>query len=82
MQFTIPARLDLDGTVESTPNGVKSTFGAVPDVPLERFELALDGGRRGALVLPTGVDLCRDQAPAIGGDRRPQRGRRRASRGV
>ena len=68
VRFTSPVRLDLDGTVEFTPLGVKSTFSAVPDVPLERFELALDGGRRGALVLPTGVDLCRDEAPAIGGD--------------
>ena len=68
VSFTSPVRLDLNGTVEFTPLGVKSTFGSVPDVPLERFELALDGGRSGALVLPTGVDLCRDRPPSIGGD--------------
>jgi hypothetical protein len=67
VRFTTPAQLDLAGTVEFTPQGVKSTFSGVPDVPLERFELALDGGPKGALVLPTGVDLCKDPAPRIRG---------------
>jgi hypothetical protein len=67
VRFTTPAQLDLAGTVEFTPQGVKSTFSGVPDVPLERFELALDGGPKGALVLPTGVDLCKDPAPSIRG---------------
>ena len=68
VRFTTPARLDLAGTVEFTPNGVKSTFAGVPDVPLERFELALDGGKSGALVLPTGVDLCKGARPSISAD--------------
>jgi hypothetical protein len=68
VRFTTPARLDLAGTVQFTPKGVKSTFAGVPDVPLERFELALDGGRSGALVLPTGVDLCKDPRPSIRGE--------------
>ena len=68
VKFTSPTQLDLAGTVEFTPKGVKSTFAGVPDVPLERFELALDGGRSGALILPTGVDLCTDPRPSIGGE--------------
>jgi hypothetical protein len=68
VRFTTPARLDLAGTVEFTPKGVRSTFAGVPDVPLERFELALDGGKSGALVLPTGVDLCTDPRPSIRGE--------------
>jgi hypothetical protein len=37
----------------------------VPDVPLERFELALDGGKSGALITGAGVDLCTDRRPRI-----------------
>jgi hypothetical protein len=68
VRFTSPARLDLAGTIEFTPQGTKSTFAGVPDVPLERFELALDGGKSGALITPTGVDLCKDPRPSIRGD--------------
>ena len=68
VRFTSPARLDLAGTVEFTPQGTKSTFSGVPDVPLERFELALDGGKSGALITPTGVDLCKDPRPSIRGE--------------
>ena len=65
VSFTSPVALDLAGSVDLRPEGVKSTFGGVPDVPLERFELALDGGRSGALALATGVDLCKGKAPKI-----------------
>jgi len=68
VRFTTPARLDLAGTTEFTPQGVKSTFAGVPDVPLERFELSLVGGKGGALITPTGVDLCTDPRPRIRGE--------------
>jgi hypothetical protein len=68
VSFTSPVALDLGGTVEFTPQGVKSTFAGVPDVPLERFELALDGGKTGALKLATGADICKRPAPQIRGE--------------
>jgi hypothetical protein len=68
VSFTSPARLTLAGTVEFAPLGVKNTFAGVPDVPLERFELTLDGGRGGALSLAPGMNLCKGPAPTLGAD--------------
>jgi hypothetical protein len=49
--------IDLDGTVDSGPNaGIRNTFEVVPDAPVTRFVLELDGGKKGLLV--NSEDLC------------------------
>ena len=51
-------RLDLDllGRIDSVDGGLRVYFPALPDVPLTKFTLALDGGRTG--LLQNGVGLC------------------------
>jgi hypothetical protein len=66
--FDTPVSLKLGGTVAFPMQKLQSTFGTVPDVPLERFELALVGGRTGALTLGVGADLCKGAPPTIAGE--------------
>ncbi len=48
---------NLVGHTDSTPRGqLRSTFDSVPDVPVSKFVLWLQGGRKGLLVPST--DLC------------------------
>jgi hypothetical protein len=47
--------VDLSGTI-ALGNGITSTFGAVPDVPITSFRLALPSGP--GSVLGAGADLC------------------------
>jgi hypothetical protein len=61
IQLDDPIPLRLDGTVELTPNGLKTTFTGLPDVPLSRFALNLDGGATGAFQLAG--DLCATAKP-------------------
>jgi hypothetical protein len=47
----------LRGKVDSGPNGgIRSTFEVVPDAPVSRFVLEMDGGKKGLLV--NSEDLC------------------------
>jgi hypothetical protein len=61
IQLDDPIPLRLDGVVELTPQGLKTTFTGLPDVPLTRFELNLAGGDEGAFQL--GSDLCTLKTP-------------------
>ncbi len=55
----------LVGKVDSGPNhGIRNTFEAVPDAPVERFELNLKGGPKYSL-LENSEDLCSKPQKAL-----------------
>ncbi len=49
--------IDLDARIDSVHGGIRSTFADVPDAPVTRFLLEMQGGRKGLIVNST--DLCR-----------------------
>jgi hypothetical protein len=58
-------RVLLAGKVDSGPNGgIRNTFEAVPDAPVEKFELNLKGGPRYSLLVNS-ENLCRKPQKAI-----------------
>jgi hypothetical protein len=64
IQLDDPIPLRLDGAVELTPQGIRTTFTGLPDVPLTRFELNLAGGDTGVFQLSS--DLCAaDPVPSV-----------------
>lgn len=46
----------LDGTIDSVKGGIRSTFETVPDAPVSKFVLEMQGGKKGLLINST--DLC------------------------
>ena len=48
--------IDLVGRVDSVNGGIRTTFETVPDAPVSKFVLAMQGGRKGLLVNST--DIC------------------------
>src|SRR5829696_3238039 len=63
IQLGAPIPLRLAGSVELTDAGLRTTFTGLPDVPLPRFALSLDGGPSGLFV--TGPDLCALKTPPV-----------------
>ena len=63
IQLGPPIPLRLAGTVALTPAGLRTTFTGLPDVPLARFALALDGGPSG--LFGAGADLCALRTPPV-----------------
>jgi hypothetical protein len=61
IQLDDPIPLRLEGAVALTQAGIRTTFTGLPDVPLSRFALDLDGGPKGAFQI--GQDLCALAAP-------------------
>ncbi len=61
IQLADPIPLRLDGVVALTPQGLKTTFTGLPDVPLAAFRLDLAGGPGGAFMLAS--DLCAAPQP-------------------
>ena len=58
-------RVLLAGKVDSGPNGgIRNTFEAIPDAPVERFVLELKGGPKYSLLINS-EDLCRKPQKAI-----------------
>lgn len=51
-----PIEIDLDGRIDSVHGRNRSTFEVIPDAPITRFELHLQGGKKGLLVNST--NLC------------------------
>ena len=49
--------IDLDGKIQTVGGRIRTTFGTVPDAPVDRFTLSLDGGKRG--LLENSESLCR-----------------------
>ncbi|HET8565871.1 MAG TPA: hypothetical protein VFL77_05295 [Solirubrobacterales bacterium] len=55
--------IDLVGKIDSFKGGIRTTFGHVPDVPVEKFVMTLPGGKHGLLVNST--NLCAKPVRAI-----------------
>ncbi len=51
-----PLEIDLVGFIDSKGGGLRSRFEAVPDAPVSKFELSMQGGKKGLLVNST--NLC------------------------
>jgi hypothetical protein len=59
-----PVPLTLIGAVQLLPGALTNTFDGIPDLPLSRFELTLDGGGgRNTGQLVNLADLCRADTP-------------------
>jgi len=55
--------IDLVGRIDSFKGGIRTTFGRVPDVPVNKFVMTLPGGKKGLLVNST--NLCAKPVRAI-----------------
>ncbi len=56
-----PIAIDLVGKIDSGPGGgIRTTFETIPDAPITRFELRMDGGRRG--LIENSENLCAPHA--------------------
>jgi hypothetical protein len=49
--------IDLDGRIDTAHGGIRTTFDAVPDVPVSKFLMIVRGGRHG--LLESSRNLCR-----------------------
>jgi len=49
--------IDLDSRIDSVKGGIRSTFAAIPDAPVSRFVLEMQGAKKGLIVNST--DICR-----------------------
>jgi len=47
-------QIDLAGRIDSSKGGLRGTFDVVPDAPVTKFTMRMNGGRRGILVVATG----------------------------
>jgi len=47
----------LDGTIDSHKGGIRNRFEAVPDAPVSKFTLTMQGGKKG--LLENSTNLCR-----------------------
>jgi hypothetical protein len=45
----MPIAIELDGRIDSSHGGIRNSFEAVPDAPVEEFTLSLAGGKKGLL---------------------------------
>ena len=63
IQLADPIPLRLEGSVELTPEGLKTTFTGLPDVPLSRFQLDLFGGEQGRVPARLGPVRRRRRRP-------------------
>ena len=48
--------IDLAGRIDSVKGGIRNTFEAVPDAPVSKFVLEMQGGKKGLIVNST--NLC------------------------
>jgi hypothetical protein len=56
-----PIAIDLVGKVDSGPGGgIRTTFETIPDAPITRFELRMEGGRKG--LIENSENLCAPHA--------------------
>jgi hypothetical protein len=55
-------RVNIKGTSSVVQNRLVSTFAALPDVPVSRFDLAIKGGRHG--ILASNAKICRGKQVA------------------
>jgi hypothetical protein len=57
-----PIEIDLDGRIDSKHGGIRNSFELVPDAPVSKFVLRMQGGKKGLLVNST--NLCTAKAKA------------------
>lgn len=57
------ADINLVGRIDSQNGGIRSTFEGVPDAPVSKFVLEMQGGRKGLIVNST--NICKGQHRAI-----------------
>jgi hypothetical protein len=50
-----PIEVDLDGRIDSFKGGIRATFETVPDAPVSKFVLKMEGGKKGLLVNSTNI---------------------------
>ena len=55
--------IDLDGRIDSVKGRIRNTFEAVPDAPVTKFTLEMQGGKKGLLTNST--DLCTQKNRAV-----------------
>ena len=51
-----PIEVELDGRTDSVHGGIRNTFDVVPDAPVSKFTLSLQGGKKSLIV--NSRDLC------------------------
>jgi hypothetical protein len=51
-------RIVVEGKIGPAKHGIRTLFESLPDAPIERFTVTLDGGRRGLLV--NSANICAD----------------------
>jgi hypothetical protein len=57
-----PVEIDLVGRIDSVDGGIRNSFELVPDAPVSKFVLRMQGGKKGLLVNST--DICRGKHQA------------------
>jgi hypothetical protein len=57
-----PIEVDLDGRIDSIHGGIRTTFETVPDAPVSKFVLRMQGGKKSLLVNST--DICKGKHKA------------------
>jgi hypothetical protein len=53
---SLPIEVDVVGRIDSVNGGIRTTFETIPDAPVRKFKLEMQGGKRGLLVNST--NLC------------------------
>jgi hypothetical protein len=71
--------VDLAGRIDSVRGGIRTTFESVPDAPVTKFVLTMQGGKKGLLVnsrnlcaAPASVDVKFDGQNGKSSDQRPR----------
>ncbi len=52
-----PIEIDLAGRIDSIHGGIRTTFTSIPDTPVSKFVLSMQGGKKG--LLQNSRDLCK-----------------------
>ncbi len=62
---SLPIEVDLAGRVDTFNGGLRTTFEAIPDAPLTRFTLRMQGGKKGLIVNSANLCLGEHRAKAL-----------------
>jgi hypothetical protein len=54
---SLPVEVDLVGRIDTLNGGIRTTFASVPDAPVSKFVLSMQGGKKGLLV--NSRNLCK-----------------------
>jgi hypothetical protein len=56
-------KIDVVGRIDSLHGGLRATYNTLPDAPVSKFVMTLQGGRRGLLV--NSEDVCEARRPGV-----------------